>query len=101
MSSISAPAKWLADELSTLLSSTHALSPETFNTRFNSIFMRHARGLVGGREVDREGLRQSLLALQKNWDASQQPKFADTVLHHRIDGFHVSDSLVFLKPSYC
>lgn len=90
MASVSAPAQWLADELAALLSAPHALAPELFNTRFNAIFMRHARGLVGGREVDREGLKQSLLALQKNWDAAQLPKYADTTLHRHIDGFHVS-----------
>ena len=52
--------------------------------------MRHARGLVSGREVDREGLKQSLLALQKHWSVKAEHRFEDIALHHRIEGFHVS-----------
>lgn len=110
---LSAPAKWLANELSTLLSSPHITTPshlgglhhapgpvDLFNTRFNSMFMRHARGLVGGREVDREGLKESLLALQKRWNAVEgDHKFEDVVLHRRIDGFHVSDLYTPKLPS--
>ena len=96
--SLSAPAKWLANELSALLASPHAVAvaavapgtADAFSTRFNSIFMRHARGLVGGREVDLEGLKESLLALQKSWNAAAEHRYEDTALHHRIDGFHVS-----------
>ena len=52
--------------------------------------MRHARGLVADRELDREGLKQSLLALKKYWDPKKEPRVEDIVLHRCIDGFHVS-----------
>ena len=90
----SAPAKWLANELGALLASPHlatsAGGADAFTTRFNAIFMRHARGLVADRELDREGLKQSLLALKKYWDPKKEPRVEDIVLHRCIDGFHVS-----------
>lgn len=98
---LSAPSKWLAEEISLLLSTPHVTmlphsggvpvesdSPDLFSTRFNHIFMRHARGLVGGKEVDRVELMQTLLALQKRWSAADCT-YHDCELHHRIEGFHV------------
>ena len=104
MSTAPASPEWLQQQLTTLLASPyiHFSNPplpggrrlghgpiDLFSTRFNAMFMRHARGLVGGREVDREGLKQSLLAMQKSWNAAQDHAYEDTALHHRIDGFHV------------
>ncbi|PSR84410.1 hypothetical protein PHLCEN_2v5447 [Hermanssonia centrifuga] len=102
-SNLSAPAKWLADELSALLSSPYPIgglqvadsgSTDPFSARFNGLFMRHARGIVGGREVDREELKQILLALQTKWPSGSEGfTFEDCIeLHRRIDGFHVSPS---------
>ncbi|KAI0344534.1 hypothetical protein BDW22DRAFT_1354613 [Trametopsis cervina] len=98
--SLSAPSKWLADELATLLSTPHSSESaqmdgmsveddpvDLFTTRFNHVFIRHARGLVLGKEVDREQLKQTLLALQKRWNASDC-RYDNCDLHRRIDGFH-------------
>lgn len=103
--SLSAPSRWLASELAALLS-TPQLSPNSFSphvppseaaaaadlfsARFNDIFIRHARGLVGGREVDREELKHTLLVLQQVWGNASACRFADCELHRRIEGFHVS-----------
>lgn len=100
---LSAPSKWLADALTSLLSTPHAnpaamnmdlggldASSDPFDTRFNDVFMRHARGLVGGREVDREELKNTLRALQAKWDASACRYEDCAALHRKIDGFHVS-----------
>ena len=80
---LSAPSKWLAEELSQLLSAT-----DLFNARFDVVFVRHARGLVGGREVDRDELMQTFLALQKSWNPSDCT-YLSCDLHRRIEGFHV------------
>lgn len=101
--SLSAPSQWLANEFTLLLSAAHSTAPhdvtnaqqqpggggDAFSAVFNSMFVRHARGLVGGREVDREELKQALLALQKKWNPTKC-QYADCEsLHRRIDGFHV------------
>lgn len=98
---LSAPSKWLAEELSLLLSAPHvsiqshigglAGGPgpvDLFTTRFNHLFMRHARGLVGEKEVDRDQLMHALLALQKRWNPTDCTYF-NCELHRRIEGFHV------------
>ena len=106
-----APSQWLANELSALLSTPQVQPPsqfiqvkveendkpeyDLFTTRFNDVFIRHARGLVGGREVDREGLKRTLLALQKQWSASGCT-FGVCELHYGIEGFHVG---LFVKPA--
>jgi hypothetical protein len=102
MHSLNAPAQWLANELATLLSTPHSNLPghvddvqiaddpvDLFTTRFNHVFIRHARGLVSGKEVGREELKQTLLVLQKRWNASDC-RYVSCELHYRIDGFHVS-----------
>ena len=102
---LSAPSQWLANELTALLSSPHtvALPPhditnspyqaaghaDPFSARFNDMFLRHARGIVGGREVDREELKRALLALKKRWNPSQVRYEDCESLHRRIEGFHV------------
>ncbi|EKM54167.1 uncharacterized protein PHACADRAFT_257816 [Phanerochaete carnosa HHB-10118-sp] len=105
--SLSAPSQWLANELTLLLSApNHSAAPhdvtnaqqlpdsDAFSAVFNRVFVRHARGLVGGREVDREELKQALRALQKWWSPTQC-RYADCEsLHRRIDGFHVRHSCV-------
>lgn len=100
--SLSAPSQWLANELSSLLSSPHTVAPheitnsqngagaaDPFSTRFNNMFVRHARGLIGSREVDLEELKRTLLALQKKWNPSDCRYEDCESLHRRIEGFHV------------
>ena len=41
---------------------------DLFSTRFTNYFTHEATGSVAGTEVDKEGLKQALLALQKKWD---------------------------------
>lgn len=100
MHSLSAPSRWLASELATLLSTpqqgnlpevapTQVGEVDHFTSRFDNVFLRHARGLVSGKEVDREELKQTLLILQKRWNASNV-RYVNCELHYRIDGFHVS-----------
>ncbi|KAI9070246.1 hypothetical protein FKP32DRAFT_1639998 [Trametes sanguinea] len=80
------PPEFLQERLSSLLASPHIHFPtpppgsalhglrmghgpvDLFGTRFANWFASDARGVVGGREVDREGLREALLALQRRWD---------------------------------
>lgn len=108
--SLSAPSAWLATELSALLSAAadaasapHAAPPreDAFSSRFDGVFVRHARGLVGGREVDREGLKQALLALQKRWSPAQCRYEDCESLHRRIDGFHVGIPLPLAPRAAC
>ncbi|KAI0693015.1 hypothetical protein BC835DRAFT_1355121 [Cytidiella melzeri] len=104
MHSLNAPAQWLANELNALLSAPTVVvedgpGPEVaaseedqdpadlFTTRFEHVFMRHARGLVGGREVDREELKKTLMVLRKRWNASDC-RWMSCKLHYSIEGFH-------------
>ncbi|KZT02096.1 uncharacterized protein LAESUDRAFT_730612 [Laetiporus sulphureus 93-53] len=72
--------EWLQQSLHTLMMSpyihftppkigrVHAPGPiDLFSTRFNNMFSRECTGVVAGREVDRDGLKQALLALQREW----------------------------------
>ena len=98
---LSAPSQWLANELTALLSAPNLQYSSggggdsrgggggDFSSRFDSMFLRHARGLIGEREVDGEELKRSLLALQKRWDPAHCRYENCEELHHRIDGFHV------------
>ena len=79
-----ANSEWLQEQLSTLLASPHIhfnspklpglhlrMGPgpvDVFSTRFSNMFTKEATGVVGGKEVDKEGLKQSLLAMQKQWN---------------------------------
>ena len=113
MHQLSAPSRWLASELATLLSTPQNKNSEDatatviqvhddevtmdlFTTRFDTVFMRHARGLVSGKEVDREGLKRTLLVLQKRWNAANV-RYVSCELHYRIEGFHVSSLLTLMS----
>ena len=80
-----APPQFLQDRLSTLLASPyiHFKKPtsgpllglrmgpgpvDLFSTRFANFFTHAATGVVAGTEVDRDGLKDALLALQRRWD---------------------------------
>lgn len=92
LSTMSAPSpsspEFLQDKLSTLLASPHihfnappAGGPlhirmghgpvDLFSTRFLNFFTADARGVVGGKEVDHDGLKDALLALQKKWNPQE------------------------------
>ena len=77
--------EWLQEQLSTLLASPYIhfnqpkfpgglhlrMGPgpiDLFSTRFANLFAQEATGVVAGVQVDKEGLKQSLLALQKHWN---------------------------------
>ncbi|KAI0829134.1 hypothetical protein BC628DRAFT_1362696 [Trametes gibbosa] len=80
--------EFIQDRLSTLLSSPHIhfnRPPQTgplkirmgpgpvdlFSTRFSNFFTHDASGVISGKEVDREGLKNALLALQKRWNPQE------------------------------
>ncbi|OBZ66025.1 hypothetical protein A0H81_13994 [Grifola frondosa] len=80
-SSPSSP-EWLQERLSTLLASPyihfnqpsqfpgHRFGPgpvDLFSTRFSNYFTHDATGVVAGTEVDKDGLKAALLALQRKW----------------------------------
>ncbi|OBZ67083.1 hypothetical protein A0H81_12940 [Grifola frondosa] len=89
---------WLADHLCDLMASPHVSIPshvggvyvgpgpvDLFSTRFESWFLPDAKGTVAGREVDREGLKEALLALQTKWDPENvkirsDPDYSHTLL---------------------
>ncbi|OCH87551.1 hypothetical protein OBBRIDRAFT_796089 [Obba rivulosa] len=75
---------WLQSQLSTLLASPYIhfnkptagplaglrMGPgpiDLFSTRFANMFTADATGTVAGQAVDRDGLKDALLALQKRW----------------------------------
>ena len=75
---------FLQDRLSTLLASPHIhfkqppllhgirMGPgpvDLFSTRFMNFFTHDATGVVAGKQVDKDGLKDALLALQKKWSA--------------------------------
>ncbi len=41
---------------------------DMFSTRFINLFTDGANGTVAGTSVDKDGLKQALLAVQKHWD---------------------------------
>lgn len=41
---------------------------DVFSTRFANMFTQEATGVVGGKEVDKAGLKEALLALQRKWN---------------------------------
>ncbi|OCH92500.1 hypothetical protein OBBRIDRAFT_791253 [Obba rivulosa] len=49
---------------------------DLFSTHFEDMFMQDARGVIAGHPVDREGLKDGLLALQKRWN-TQNVKIND------------------------
>ncbi|THH27898.1 hypothetical protein EUX98_g6290 [Antrodiella citrinella] len=49
---------------------------DLFSTRFSNTFAQDASGTIAGKVVDKEGLKQALLALQKKWQ-SDTVKFED------------------------
>ncbi|KAI1792017.1 hypothetical protein LXA43DRAFT_1061029 [Ganoderma leucocontextum] len=77
-----ASAEFIQEKLSTLLESPYihftqpgipgvVLGPgpiDLFGTNFINFFTDDARGVVACQEVDKDGLKQALLALQKRWD---------------------------------
>ena len=82
----SAASAWLQSSLSSLLASPyiHFNQPKVpgmhfrmgpgpidlFSTRFSNLFTDDATGVVGGKEVDKQGLKDSLIALQRKWDSA-------------------------------
>lgn len=74
--------EWLQDRLQTLLNSPyiHFNQPklphirmghgpvDLFSTRFNNWFTNDATGVVAGNTVDKAGLKEALLALQRKWN---------------------------------
>ncbi|KAI0728436.1 hypothetical protein C8Q72DRAFT_834712 [Fomitopsis betulina] len=74
--------EWLQDRLQSLLNSPyiHFNQPklphirmghgpvDLFTTRFNNWFTSDATGVVAGSTVDKAGLKDALLALQRKWD---------------------------------
>ncbi|KZT68648.1 hypothetical protein DAEQUDRAFT_727518 [Daedalea quercina L-15889] len=74
--------EWLQEKLRLLMNSpyihfNHPKLPgirmgpgpvDLFSTRFNNMFTSDVTGVVAGNEVDKEGLKQALLALQRKWN---------------------------------
>lgn len=76
--------EWLSNQLTSLLASPYIhfnqpklpglhlrMGPgpiDLFSTRFANMFTKDATGTLGGNEVDRDGLKNGLLALQKKWN---------------------------------
>ncbi|KAH8084358.1 hypothetical protein BXZ70DRAFT_900445 [Cristinia sonorae] len=83
MSSNQISPAFLQESLSSILSSPHISFPkppaglpnirlghgpvDLFSTRFANTFASDAKGVVAGKEVDRDALKAALLALQKRW----------------------------------
>lgn len=62
---------------------------DLFSTKFNQMFMPDARGFVGGQEVDRDQLKETLLGLQRRWNAAEASCAACEVHPTHITEFHV------------
>lgn len=93
--------EWLQEQLKSLLASPyiHFKHPpqlagrrfghgpvDLFSTRFNQLFTDDATGVVGGKHVDKAGLKDALLAMQRKWHpdsadfASHEPAHSHQVL---------------------
>lgn len=42
---------------------------DLFSTRFSNMFTQDVTGVLGGQEVDKAGLKEGLLTIQKKWNA--------------------------------
>ncbi|KIP10164.1 hypothetical protein PHLGIDRAFT_34090 [Phlebiopsis gigantea 11061_1 CR5-6] len=99
--------EWLSTQLTTLLASPHIhftqpslpglklrMGPgpiDVFSTRFANMCTKDVTGVLGGNEVDKEGLKEGLLALQKKWSADgMQVESAQAP-----DGFQVATNMFF------
>lgn len=112
-SSSQVDASFLQNTLSSILSAPHISFPkppaglpnlrlghgpvDLFSTRFANTFAGDAKGVVAGKEVDKEGLKEALLALQKTWQ-SDSVKFEDqqTSVSNAAEG----DQLVRCSPGH-
>lgn len=63
---------------------------DLFGTRFNQYFMPEAHGTICGHPVDREGIKQGLLNLQKRWNTEEVKVTQDCGRH----GFPLRPSVV-------
>lgn len=99
----STDSQWLATSLSSLLAAPHVhiadespLLPtgpgpvDVFSTKFEQMFVPDARGFVAGREIDREELKETLLGLQRRWNAAEGSCAGCEVHPTHITEFHVS-----------
>ena len=75
--------QWLIKKLGTLLASPYIhfknpggplgirLGPgpvDLFSTNYENLFAKEAKGVVYGKEVDRDELKEALLAIQRQWN---------------------------------
>ena len=106
--------EFLQDRLSTLLASPHIhfnkppmlknirMGPgpvDLFSTRFMNFFTHDATGVVAGKEVDHDGLKQALLALQRKWNA-QENSFVAQDSAQKVRECSEIPSLLLLHPSH-
>lgn len=86
---------FLQDALTSILNSPHISFPkpphglpnirlghgpiDLFSTRFTNVFAENATGEIAGTQVDKEGLKNALLALQKVWDGDSATFEAQSV----------------------
>jgi hypothetical protein len=93
--------EWLSSQLTALLESPyiHFTQPkipglqlrmgpgpiDLFSTRFANMFTQNVTGVLAGQEVDKEGLKNGLLALQKRW-TKESVQFQDA---QAADGYQV------------
>ncbi|TBU38791.1 hypothetical protein BD309DRAFT_826910, partial [Dichomitus squalens] len=103
------PSHWLSECLCELMASPHVSMPphggmrlgpgpmDVFTTRFEQYFTSTAHGTICGHPVDREGLKEGLLALQKRWtpeDVKVEQEGNDCLLQHDV----LSTELEFTPP---
>ena len=78
--------EWLGSALTALLAAPYIHFPapppgmgrlrmghgpiDLFSTRFNQLFAQNARGHVNGADVDRDGVKDALLAVQSWWSTT-------------------------------
>lgn len=105
MSLESSSSQWLANSLSALLASPYVHFPQPpvvggipinlgpgpldlFSTRFENLFTQDATGVVAGKQVDKDGLKEILLAVQQHWNPGNA-RFVDNPEQDGIEVNHL------------
>ena len=99
---------WLSDCLCDLMASPHISMPphggmlmgpgpvDLFTVRFDQYFMPGAHGTICGHAVDRDGIKDCLLNLQKRWNTEEVKVMQEAAPH----GFPLSRNVV-RRPRLC
>ena len=100
--------QWLADQLRDLMATPYVQVDEEegmgpgpvdmFSTKFDAMFMPDAHGWVCGERTDRDGIKESLLGLQRRWNEKEAKCQQSTPQNMNSMNFHVRTDIGMSDP---